>query len=137
IVDTSGVNDRLVITGSDQADRFVLDTTGFDATLTGRATAVVVSQMQITHRNVEAVEIDTRAGDDRFTIKAIHTRTAINTSSGDDTLDVGNDLRTLNDIDAPLFINGQGASDRDVLTLDDTGDGSNNYGTLTATTITN
>src|SRR5207249_9973906 len=61
----AGANDRLVITATDQADTFVLDTITPLAGLTGQLTASGSSQMQILHRGVEAVEIDSRAGDDR------------------------------------------------------------------------
>src|SRR5437879_1898440 len=137
IADRAGANHRLMITATDQADTFVLDTITPLAGLTGQLTASGSSQMQILHRGVEAVEIDSRAGDDRFTIKAIHTRTAINASSGDDLFSLGNDAHTLNDINALLIINGQGSGDHDVMTLDDTGDTGNNYGTLTSSTIIN
>src|SRR5688500_20251600 len=73
------------------------DTFDLDQGLTGRARATGASLMQVTHRGVEAVEIDTRGGDDRLTVKAIHTRHALNTSSGDDVIDAGNAAGTLNE----------------------------------------
>ena len=149
IVDSSAdTNDRLVITTTDQADRLTLTSDG----TSGTVTASVVAATQIDHRNVENVEIDTRAGDDRLAVRAVHTDTRIHTGFGDDIVNVGtnagiggaavNTGGTLNDIDAPLTVAGQDDGggqglDLDILNLDDTADGLNNYGTLTQTTLTN
>ena len=107
--------------------------------------------MTINHSGIEAVELDTRGGDDRIAVRAISTRTTINTGNGSDTINVGTNATlgrlgqadtntggTLNDINASLTVNGQGNGDTDRLDLDDTADDSTPaHGTLTATTVTN
>ena len=144
VIDSSSdSNDRLVITGTDQADHLTLDSNG----TTGTVTASGASATQISYRKIEFVEIDTRAGDDRFAVRAVHTRTTLNTAAGDDIVNIGSNAAiggaedntggTLNAINAPLTINGQGSSDTDIVNVDDTGDAATNFGTLRANSITN
>src|SRR5262249_52474758 len=91
-------------------------------------------------------------GDDRLAIKGIYTTTRIYSGAGNDTINLGSTATvngvdnpdapafirgTLNNIGAPLIIDGQGPGDHDVLSVDDSGDTAQNMGTLTATTITN
>ncbi|MBK8118783.1 MAG: hypothetical protein IPK39_05835 [Sulfuritalea sp.] len=174
-------SDRLVVTGSDFADRFLLATANgatANAIETSHAPKSLVrlnnvtdfgglvgailtrefrnsqkllsDAMAITHQGVDNVETDTRGGDDRIAVQALHARTTLNTGGGSDSIYVGskatlgdlgkpdtNTGGTLNDINALLSVNGQGSNDQDLLDLDDTGDGAINYGTLTATNLVN
>ncbi|MGH8595746.1 MAG: hypothetical protein ACREXT_03695, partial [Gammaproteobacteria bacterium] len=160
-------NDRLVITGTPFADQFTLDTEGlggnvanssgnFPGELTGTIAAselattptIVDSEVtttRISHRAIEFVEIDTRAGNDTVDVHAAHTQITINTGNGDDTVNLGNragigataNFAGLNAINAQVIIRGQGSGDKDVLNADDSNDTTANYGTLTSTTIRN
>ncbi|MHC4427545.1 MAG: beta strand repeat-containing protein, partial [Planctomycetota bacterium] len=144
-IDDSGgsADDRLVITGTGQADRFTLDVPSNDV---GRAVANRNASTVITHENVEYVEFNTRGGDDRIAVRAIHTQTTLNLAVGDDIAYVGsladviplaptNLNGNVNAIDALLTVNGQDG-EQDVLDVDETGDTGDNVGVLTPTTIT-
>ena len=52
-------------------------------------------------------------------------------------LDGADRLGSLNEINALLFISGQGSGDRDVLHLNDSGDTTDNFGTLTGSQVRN
>ena len=151
----SQANDRLVITGTQFADRFSLDTegpggnlansTGNFPALTGTVVASDLATTRITHRNVEFVEDNTREGNDLVDVRAAHTQITINTGDGDDTVNVGNrtgvggaaNFAGLNAINSAVVINGQGTGDKDILDIDDSNDTGANFGTLTASTLRN
>ena len=98
--------DRLVLTGTDSADRYLLLTArrqlraqrasrpsrrcelsrpGPDTNLT--------PAMTVTHQGVENVEINSRGGDDRMAVRTIHTRTVFNTGAGNDSVYLGKQRR--------------------------------------------
>jgi hypothetical protein len=151
-------SDRLVVTGSDASDRYLLTATGTDgnAIATIQALDIRIGQtalsngLTITHQHVENVEINSLGGDDRLAVRTLHARTTFNTGAGNDAIFVGSNATlgglglpdtnaggTLNAINALLTVNGQGSGDSDLLMLDDSGDGAPNQGTLTSDRITN
>ena len=151
IFDTSGdANDRLVITGTDQGDRFQLTKSGSGAAETGTVQALFSSAMTVRHNKIENVELRTIGGNDRIAIRGTHTINRVYAGVGDDTINVGshatignfgepdtNSGGTLNRISALLEVHAQNTAGTDVMTLDDTADGRNNYGTLTSNRVTN
>ena len=165
IADSAGSSDRLVVTGSSASDWLTLSADNavvYDAPsgpgwltpdTSGLFERVQVSSdrysniARITFGGVNFVEINSREGDDRLAIQAVSESTMLNLAAGSDIVNIGSNAGiesatrfgagTLNAINALLTINGQGDNDFDVVTLDDTGDPENNYGTLTENTITN
>ncbi|HTD67143.1 MAG TPA: calcium-binding protein, partial [Candidatus Limnocylindria bacterium] len=152
--DSAGSNDRIVITGSSEADWVTISATNVpvyagdgllgDIRVSGNRN---VNEARITHSGADYIEINTREGDDLFAIRQVFTQTMVNTSTGDDIINVGSNAQiggasantggTLNLITASLTINGQGTIDTDVLNLDDTAETVPNDGTLTSSTLTN
>ncbi len=142
--------DRLVVTGTDSADRYLLTADGTTGSAIGtiQALEIKVGQtalspaMVITHQGVENVEIDTRGGDDHVAVKTNPHDDHDNTGAGNDSVYLGSNatLGGLNQADtnvngnpeldqpALLTVNGQGTGDQDVLNLDDTGDAAPNQG---------
>src|SRR4029079_17141634 len=75
-------------------------------------------------------------GDDMFNVEAISGATTANGGNDHDTFNVGNDLGTLDDIDALLTLNGGSpAFGSDWFYAVDAGDTNDNTGTLTSTTL--
>ena len=103
--------------------------------------------------DVEVV-LNTAAGDDRIAVNAAALDVTINSGGGDDIISIGSEAglietdtvaRTfeflnvggdVNAIEAVVTVNGGGHGDGDVLNIDETGDSTNNTGTLTATQLT-
>jgi hypothetical protein len=148
--DSASSDDRLVVTGSDQSDWYTLSGTGPIGSIevTGDRG---LNNVLVTHENVENVELNSREAGDRFAVRELFIVTRINTSTGSDLINVGSNAPVvdglentggvLDQITAPLIVNGQGSNDYDIITLDDSADeldaSTNNDATLTATTLTN
>jgi hypothetical protein len=83
-----------------------------------------------------ATNVNGNNGDDTFNVKAISGATTVSGGNDHDTFNVGNAAGLLDDIDALLTING-GSPDfgSDYLYAVDSGDTSDNTGTLTSTTL--
>ena len=155
IRDSADQKDRLVVVGSAEGDWITVGTTTatfYDDDAGTLGTVAITGDRDvhvatITHKGVEFVEINTREGDDRLAVRAIFTETRINTSVGDDIINIGSNANiggrsentggVLDDINAPLIVNGQGNNDHDVVNLDDSGDDDDNDATLTADSLTN
>ncbi|WP_217312837.1 DUF4347 domain-containing protein [Richelia sinica] len=96
-----------------------------------------------TNAGVSQTTILGNGGADRFNILSTSSLLTINGGAMADTFRIGSNANgsntngTLNGINALLTIDsGTSSSDRDILSLDDTGDNTANTGTLTSTTIT-
>ncbi|WP_416671882.1 hypothetical protein [Egbenema bharatensis] len=77
--------------------------------------------------------VDTGAGNDAVYVAAISGTTTLKLGYGDDVVTVGNAGQTVNDIAAPLLI--QGGMGHDLLFVNDSGDSKDNEGRLTASHI--
>ncbi|HOG08368.1 MAG TPA: hypothetical protein PK983_09750, partial [Syntrophales bacterium] len=88
--------------------------------------------VESTHRG--ATEISGGDGADAITIKTITGHTTIDAGEDDDTIHVGSDSGMLDQVYGLLTI--VGGSDMDHVFVDDSGDNSDNAGTLTRTTLT-
>jgi hypothetical protein len=104
-------SDRLVVTGSDAADRFMLrtasvTTSSYDTALktvsayTGTFDHILAREipagktalfdaMVVNYQGVENVDINSRGGDDRFAVNTINNRTTIYAAAGNDAIYVG------------------------------------------------
>jgi hypothetical protein len=106
------------------------------ATLTiGLGTAGDTFTIEGTHAGTTTVNGNN--GNDTITIEAISGPTTANGGNDSDTFYVGANVGTVNDIAASLTLNGNDpTSGSDSLFVDDTGDTTNNTGTLTSSQIT-
>ena len=90
-------------------------------------------ELTITNTHHGQTSIDTAAGGDRLTVEAISGDTVLKTGAGDDAIALGGASQMLDQIEAYLEI--QGGTGRDLLTLDDSGDTTDNTGILQDTYI--
>ncbi|HXG49762.1 MAG TPA: hypothetical protein VNO52_19245, partial [Methylomirabilota bacterium] len=77
--------------------------------------------------------VTTGAGADRVNVKTIGGHTSVSTDTGNDTITVGSDDLLMDQITGLLTLDG--GADEDTVTVDDSGDGNDNTGTLDSTTL--
>jgi Ca2+-binding RTX toxin-like protein len=161
-----GINGNLNVHGEDGSDILDIEDTGDANSNTGVLTATTVTGLDmtgiVTYESFVAVNVGLGAVDDKFTIESTHAGTTvvsgndgndvinIQTISGPTTVNGGNGSDTFNvgskapatgglvdGIAASLTINGNDpTSGSDTLNVDETGDATDNVGTLTSTQVT-
>ncbi|MDB5299554.1 MAG: type secretion target repeat protein, partial [Phycisphaerales bacterium] len=159
----AGIKAQVRVNGNGGSDTLNADDTGDAAGATGTLTSTELSGLgmtaPVTYGTLEAVNVNLGSGADTFTVASTHAGTTvvngnagndalyvqtiagpttINGGNGDDTFIVGSTAPAaggnVDAISALLTLNGD--SGVDLLTVDDTGDTSDNSGHLTASTIT-
>ncbi len=131
----------LVINGQGGTDVLNVDDTGDGANNSGVLTSTTLTGLGmgvgLTYSGVETLNVNLGSGHDTLNVQSTNgaTITTVNAGAGNDTITVGSaGPTTVNAVAGALFVNGQGGAN--TLTVDDTGDGSDNTGTLTSTQIT-
>src|SRR5262245_30004380 len=111
--------DAVIVNGSSAADTFALN----DGTVSNGGT--------ITYANTESLALNLQAGNDTVNVIITKLPTTISGGNDDDTFNVG--PGTLDNIQAPMTINGEGGPDR--VTLDDSLTPYPDTYTITSTTV--
>ena len=137
--DTHVVGDTLNV--DDTGDTELNDSTTTDTTIDGLFGGADGTDGRIIYFTIETLNVSLGVGVDIFNVKSTVALTTVNTGVGtaDKTVNVGSFAPgvggTLNAIAGKLVVNGQ-SSGFETLNVDDTGDGTDNTGTLTRTHLT-
>ena len=132
----------LSIHGGDGVDIVNVDNSGDTDGATGVLTASMLTGLGmaagIGYEAVENLNLDLGTGNDQLDVRSTSATTRVQANDGADTVNVGSALhasgQNVNEIDALLHI--LGGDGYDVVYVDDSGDGSDNTGELTATMVT-